>query len=312
MNLTELSNEMTRAVAAVGERVVRVEGRRRQSASGILWEGGIVVTAHHVVPPQHELAVGLPNGERVAARLAAGDATTDVAILEIEGTHQAMPPTPAEPAVGEFALAVARPGPAVRADFGIITSSEPSWRTGAGADVSHYLEAGVTMYPGFSGGALTGVAGAIWGMLSSALVPGHAVAIPTGTLTRVVADLREHGRIRRGYLGVGVQRATLPENAAQAVGRSRGLLVAGVEPQSPAAAAGVFVGDVLVSLDGSPLVRPDDLLGSLSGDRVGRAVPLEIVRGGQLTQLSVTLVERQESDQDPYAGQHRRGRWQRR
>jgi serine protease Do len=296
--LVNFSNSLADAVEAVGARVVRVEGRRRRPASGIIWDGGAVVTARHVVPPGAELRVATADGEARTARLVGEDPTTDVAVLEVDGLPSLPPPEGVLPRVGALGLAVARPGRALRADAGAVYASEGAWRTGAGAELAHYLEAAVTMFPGFSGGALAGVDGAIWGMLSSAFRPSRAVAVSTGSLLPLVSDLRRHGRVRRGYLGVTVQPAALGDPAAAAVGRGRGLLVSGVEPGSAAAAAGVMVGDILVELGGFALERPDDLLVALTGERVGAATPLGLVRGGQHITVDVTPTERPSAGRD--------------
>jgi S1-C subfamily serine protease len=292
MTAVELSNGLADAVAAAATRVVRVEGRRRAHASGLAWQAGTVVTASHVVSSRRPSRIGWPDGTVTEATVVGRDPATDIAVLSAEGGPSLVPPPEATARVGQLALAVARPSDAVRASLGAITASEGSWRTPYGSEVAAYLEAGLTMYPGFSGGALVDAGGAQLGMLTSALLPGHAIALPVSTLNAVATALAAHGRIRRGYLGVGVQPAELPSGMAASLGRSLGLLVASVEPGSPAADGGVLVGDLLLELDGESLASLDDLLIALSGDRVDRAVSLKLVRGGEPRSVDVRLRER--------------------
>jgi S1-C subfamily serine protease len=130
------------------------------------------------------------------------------------------------------------------------------------------------------------------GVLSSALSREAGIAIPTATVRRVAADLAAHGRIRRGYLGVGAQPAQLPEDLAGKVGQETGLLLISVEPGSPAAQAGLMLGDVIVGMDGQPTRHMHDLLGLLRGDRVGSSVGVRVVRGGKIEEKNVTIGER--------------------
>jgi len=107
-----------------------------------------------------------------------------------------------------------------------------------------------------------------------------------------VADaLAAHGRVKRGYLGVGAQTVRLPKAVAEQVGQATGLLLGSVEADSPAERSGLFMGDTLLSLDGQRTTHLDELLAILSGDRVGKAVAASVLRGGQVTEVSVTVGE---------------------
>jgi S1-C subfamily serine protease len=149
------------------------------------------------------------------------------------------------------------------------------------------------MYPGFSGGPMVDSSGRFLGINSSALVRGGTtITIPAATVSRVVETLLAHGHVRRGYLGVGSQPSRLPAAIASQLGQETGLLLVSVEPNSPAERGKLFMGDTIVSLDGQPVRHLDDLFAVLSGDRVGTAVPVKFLRGGQVQELSVTLGER--------------------
>jgi len=119
------------------------------------------------------------------------------------------------------------------------------------------------------------------------------VAVPVPTLTRVVDSILTHGRVRRGFLGVGAQPARLPEDIASSLGRETGLLVVSVEKGSPANTGGILTGDTLVAINGEAVRHIDDLFGSLSSDSVGKKADVQIVRGGKTQNVSVTIGERE-------------------
>jgi len=293
--LQSLSDDMAAAVERAGQSVVRINGRRRMSATGIVWSAdGVIVTAHHVVTRDDELTVGLPNGDEASATLAGRDPSTDLAVLRVNSSGLTAPAWVESDAmrVGQLVLALGRPGRTVQATLGVVSAVGGSWRTGAGGQIDRYLQTDVVMYPGFSGGPLIGASGAVLGMNTSALLQGVSVALPTGTLRGVVAALLEHGHVRRGYLGVGSQPVRLPDSLAQQLGQETGLMLVSVETDSPAAQGGLAMGDTIVTLGGERVRHIDDLQALLSGDRVGKAVPVRIVRGGELREMSVTIGER--------------------
>jgi len=158
--------------------------------------------------------------------------------------------------------------------------------------VDRYLQADVTLYPGFSGGPLVDVSGNVLGLNTSGLWRGMSLTVPIPTLRRVVDTLLVHGRVRRGYLGIGTQPVRLPAALGQQVAQETGLLVFSLAPGSPAERGGLLLGDIIIALAGEPVRRLDDLIGLLSADRVGAAVPLRIIRGGQIQELTVVIGER--------------------
>ncbi|GIK67677.1 MAG: serine protease [Chloroflexota bacterium] len=294
--LNELSNAMAAAVENVGASLVRVEGRKRMSATGVVWNSdGVIVTASHVVTRDEELHIGLPNGETVSATLVGRDPTTDVAVLRSNAKNLSVPNWTGGDSlkVGHLVLALGRPGQNVLATLGVISSIAEEWHTPAGGKIDYYLQTDVTMYPGFSGGPLVGVGGEIYGINSSTLLRGVSVTIPTTTIAPIVDTLLKHGKLRRGYLGVGSQPVRLPATLEQQLGQETGLLLVAVEPNSPAEKGGLMLGDVIVALDGHPVRVPDELLAGLTGDKVGKDAKIKLVRGGQIHEVTVTVGERQ-------------------
>jgi S1-C subfamily serine protease len=283
---------MAGLVETAGKSVVRVEGRNRLAASGVAWSAdGVVVTAHHVVERDDNLQLGLPNGDTVAATLAGRDPATDLAVLRTEarGLTAAAWVDAEDLHVGNLILALGRPGQTVQATLGIVSALGGAWHTMAGGEIDRYLQTDVVMYPGFSGGPLAAADGRLAGINSSALARGVSVTIPSATVRRVVDTILAHGHMPRGYLGVGIQPVRLGEAHAAELGQATGLMVMSVEPDAPAAQAGVLQGDVLVSLDGVAVRQMDDLQNLLTGDRVGKPVTLRLVRAGRIVELAATL-----------------------
>ena len=292
--LSNLSTALAAAVETAGRGVVRVEGRRRLPASGIIWSvDGVIVTAHHVVEQDEDIEIGFADGSSAKASLVGRDPTTDVAVLRTQanGLTPASWAETSDLRVGHLVLALGRPGEKVMATFGIVSALSEEWRTPAGGKLDYYLQTDVVMYPGFSGGPLVDVAGRALGLNSSALLRGISVTVPASSLRPTVEALLAHGRVRRGYLGVGAQGVRLPASLAAQLNQETGLLLGSVEADSPAERAGLFMGDTIVTLDGQPVRDLDDLLALLSGDRVGKAVPARIVRGGQVVEVSVVIGE---------------------
>lgn len=292
---SDISTGMAEVVSNASESIVRVEARRRLPATGIIWSAdGIIVTANHVVRKEEGIGIGLPDGTTTTATLLGRDPATDIAVLKVDASDL-VPITEAnkqELGVGNIILALGRPGKTVQATLGIISALGGSWRTGRGGQIDRYLQTDVVMYPGFSGGPLVDASGHLVGLNTSALARGVSVSVPTATVARVIASLEEHGRIRRGYLGVSTQRAKLPEAIRGELHQKRGLLIVSVESDSPADKAGLLLGDTIVSMGGEAVHGHDDLLAQLNSDVVGTAVAVQIVRGGKLETVDIVIGER--------------------
>lgn len=293
--LETLSNDLASAVSTAGQSIVRVEARRRQSATGVIWSAdGLIITTHHVVERDDNIRVGLPDGTTVNAALVGRDPTTDIAILRAEtsGLTPATWATLESVKVGHLVLAVGRPDANLQATLGVISALDADWRTGAGGTIDAFIQTDVVMYPGFSGGPLVSANGHIIGLNSSALMRDTPVTLPAATLQRVAASLLAHGRVKRGFLGVSAQPVRLPEAVASQVGQETGLMLMSVESGSPADSGGLVMGDTMLALDGEKVHHMDDLLALLTGDRVGKSVPVLVLRGGQPHTLNVTVGER--------------------
>ncbi len=293
--LEQVSNDFAATVEGASPAVVRVDARRRFPASGIVWSGdGVIVAAHHTVRRDEGITVGLADGRTVAASLVGRDPSTDLAVLRVQA-GDLTPPGWADGAslrVGQLVLALGRPGDAIQVSLGVLSALEDGWRTPAGGYVDRYILSDLVMYPGFSGGPLLSAAGEVIGLNTSALLRGTSLTVPAATLRRVVEALLAHGRVRRGFLGIGSQPVRLPDALAAELGQETGLLLVSVEPGSPADQAGLLLGDTLVALGDQRIRYMDDLQTALSADRVGQTVTARIVRGGVVQERPVTIGER--------------------
>ena len=294
--LSILSDAMADAVERAASSTVLVNGRRRFPASGIAYAADLILTASHVVEREDEIQVILPDGSEQKGDLLGRDPGSDLAVLRLGGST----PTLAEPVtnearVGQLVLALGRPTPdGVQASLGVVSAIAGPVHTRRGGLLERHIRTDAIPYPGFSGGPLVDSSGKILGMNTSGLTRGASLAIPSGLTWQIAESLIEHGSVRRGYLGIRSQPVELPQIQQDALGRQqpKGLLLVGVESKSPAAEAGLMVCDILTGFADEPVSEPDELFVSLAGEVVGRPTSLEILRAGELQEVTVTIGER--------------------
>jgi S1-C subfamily serine protease len=288
----DLSNSLAAAVERAGPSVVRVDARRAGAASGIVWSSdGIIVTASHGLEWDEGIVVALPEGGTTAAALAGRDATTDIAALRVSASALRVPTwsDSSTVKVGHLVLAISRPGRSARASLGVVSACGESWRTPAGGRVDRYIQTDVSLHVGFSGGLLVDASGNAIGLNTAGLLRRTALAVPVETVRRVVDALLAHGQVRRGYLGIGTYPVRLPLALEQQLGQPSGLLVLSVQPDSPAARAGLVLGDTLVALEGRPVTQPEELLPFLEESYIGREVATRILRAGEVRDVTVVV-----------------------
>ncbi|HEX3702220.1 MAG TPA: trypsin-like peptidase domain-containing protein [Vicinamibacterales bacterium] len=291
--LDTLSNQMADAVAAAANSVVQVQGRRRP-ASGLVYAADVVLTTARAIGREDGLRVRRPDGRTLEAQLAGWDPTTNLAVLKVAGLElPAASLAPAPPRVGQLALAVARSwSNALTASAGIVSVIGGPLPTGRGRAIDEVIRTTAPMHDGFAGGAFLSTGGGLIGIATAAAIRGLGVVIPASIAWKTAATLLAHGGLKRGYLGLAGQPVRLPDAQQSGDGREDALLVVGVTGDSPAAAAGLMIGDIILQFDGHPVESPEDLLDLLLGDRVGRSVPLRLLRGGVTTEIAVTVGER--------------------
>ena len=289
--LVELSNSMAAATEKAAASTVLVNARRRMPASGIAFAGDLVLTADHVIEREDGITVMLANGTEAAASLAGRDPGSDLAVLRLEKERT----TPAQAAmqvrIGQLVLALGRPSDnGIEASLGVISAIGGPVRTPRGS-LDKYIRTDATPYPGFSGGPLVDAEGLVVGVNTSGIGRGVTLTIPSDYAWKVADQLARTGSVKRGYLGVRSEAVELSDAAQKALKRTQatGLLLVGVEKKSPAEAGKLIVGDILVGIDGQPVPDHDALFARLTGEVVGKSIPLDVLRGGELRTFPVEI-----------------------
>ena len=292
-NLAILSDHMADVIDAAAPSVVQVQGRRRP-ASGVVFRDGLVLTTTRALGRDDGLSIRTADGETSEAELAGWDPATTLVLLRVAKlSAKALMPATTAPRVGHLAVAVGRSwSNAITATSGMVSVIGGPLATGRGRTIDRVIRTSAPMHSGFAGGALLDTQGQLIGVATAAEIRGLGVVIPADIAWKAAAALAEHGTTGRGFLGVAGQAARLSDRQRDAQGKSSGLLVVGVSNDSPADTGGILVGDVIIEFDGHPVESPLDLLDLLQGDRIGRASPIKVLRGGAVTDLAVTVGRR--------------------
>jgi len=286
----DLSNALAGAVERAAGSLFTVHGRPRLPSTGVHWRAGLIVTASHTVEPDREVTLTAPDGRTLSAQVAGRDPGLDIAVLRAEvGVSVADVHDDGELRVGHLVLAL---GTGPRASAGIVSALDV--RGGRRSEPGQMLAVDLTLYPGFSGGPLVDVLGRVVGITTSGASRHLQCAVRASAVTRLTEHVVRGGRIPRAYLGVGTQPVVLPNDLRERLGLTQrtAVIVVNVGSDSPAAAAGLVIGDVIVSIAGHAIAEPGDLVAVLQPDRVGASVATSIVRGGEPRQIQVTVGER--------------------
>jgi S1-C subfamily serine protease len=180
------------------------------------------------------------------------------------------------------------------ASLGVLGAVGGPRRTWRGGTLDSFLRLDVNLYPSQSGAAVVDVGGKLIGMATPGLSRHSTLAVPMATLQRVSEELLREGRIRHGYLGVGLQPVAILKSLRDRHGieAESGLIVLSIEADSPAERAGLQLGDVLISINGTALEDVDNLQSLLRGDAVGKTVRAKLLRGGEPVESDITIGER--------------------
>jgi S1-C subfamily serine protease len=281
--LSTFSDQLADAVDRGARSVVSVHARPRLPSTGVHWRDGVIVTTEATVQRDENITVTLPDGRRIPAQFKGRDPGTDLAVLGIPAGQLPAAtlgdPTALRP--GHLVLALGRTGDGgPRAAFGAISATGGKWRSWKGGEIDLWIQSDLTIYPGLGGGPLVSPDATIFGINSGGLSRPLATTIPVSTVERVVTQLVAKGYVARGWLGAAMQ----PVRG--------GLVILSVEPDAPAALAGLLVGDVIVSLDGNAIEHADQVLDLLGGDIVGRTLKVELLRGGKQQRAELLVSER--------------------
>lgn len=291
-SLVEFSKALSDLVTSSAPSIVRVEARRRLPASGIVWStDGLIVSANHVVESDEDISIGLHDGSRVSASVVGRDPATDLIVLRTESGEFATPvwSDQEELSAGSLAIAMGRPFHAVEVSVGTLSAVGGAWRTHGGGRIDRYMRSEVTMFPGFSGGPLVLASGHFAGLNTSGLAHHSDTTLPAETVKRTVETIVTHGRIPRGYLGIGVQPVRISTAQADRADTDVGLMVMSVEEGSPAAGAGIRQGDILFALGDQVINSVADLRMALSAVDSSGQVTVRLVRGEDVIDLPADI-----------------------
>jgi serine protease Do len=294
--LIAFSEHLTATVAEVGKAVVAVHARHRFASSGVHWTPGIVVTADHTIRRDEDIKITTPSGATLAAEIAGRDPGTDLAVLKVEGLDAGLALRAenfaAQP--GALVAAVGRSKDSAIAALGLLSSISPESQTWRGGRLDQVLRLDMDLHPGASGGAVVNAEGKLIGIATAALSRVSVFAIPPSTVDRVARLLAAHGRIPRGYLGVGLQPIALPEHLIEKLKRPGGaaLIVISVGVDTPASRAGLVIGDILLELGGRATHMPENVHELLDSQSIGTKLRARILRGGEAMEVELTAGER--------------------
>ncbi|HEY3739319.1 MAG TPA: trypsin-like peptidase domain-containing protein [Bryobacteraceae bacterium] len=298
-SLASFSEQLATLTAQASESIVAIHARPRFNSSGVHWSPGVIVTAEHTLRHDDEIVITTPDGSKHQAELAGRDPGTDLAVLRVKDL--AIPVAPKSAVVahraGSLVLAVGRNLESANSALGVISNVTGASQTWRGGKLDQVIRLDLTLHPAAAGGAVIDVEGNLIGIATDALSRVSVFAIPLTTVERVTSSILAHGKIRRGYLGAGLQPIVIPEHLKSSLGltTSRGLMAVSVDEDAPAGKAGMLIGDVLLELDGNKTDQPMQVRTILAADSVGKTLTARLLRGGQLVSLDITIAERKEN-----------------
>ena len=288
--LIALSQNIAEIIETVGKSIVAMQGQRF-SCSGIYWQEGIIVTSAENIKRPKDVTITLPDGDTAPVKLLGSDRSRDVAVFE---TDAKLPVAPidreCELKVGQSAIAVGNSPKGLIASQGIVSTVGDPWRSTMGGYIDRFIRVDLNLYSGMAGSALVNAEGQIVGFNTTG--PRRSVlTIPAATVDRVVTQLLEQGHIRRGYLGIAMQPVDLPDSLVTefSLQTQQGLMIVNVEPQSPAAEAGILLGDILTRIETTSVAKLRDLQTFLEPQNIGKAIAVELIRAGKLENISLTV-----------------------
>jgi S1-C subfamily serine protease len=304
--LDAYSRAVIDVVDRVGPAVVRIDmissdGARGGSGSGVIVApDGLVLTNSHVVNGAPRLSVTTVDGRTLNARVVGNDPDTDLALLRLDAAVTLPVATLGDSKRlrrGQLVIAIGNPlGFESTVTTGVVSALGRSLRASNGRLIDDLIQTDAALNPGNSGGPLVSSSGQVVGINTAVIMGAQGIcfAVAANTASFVLGQLVRHGRVRRSFIGVAAPQTAIPRRLRLAAGLTQdsGVIVAAVDPTSPAAQAGLVDGDIIVSLDGQPVTGADDLIRLLTGDKIGRKVVIERLCGSDRQRLTLTPQER--------------------
>ena len=306
--LDAYSRAVIDVVERVGPAVVRLDvtgsGEHRHGGTGsgvIVAPDGLVLTNSHVVGgTAARVKVTTVDGRSLTARVVGDDPDTDLALVRVDAPVTLPAATLGNSKLlkrGQLVIAIGNPlGFESTVTTGVVSALGRSLRSRSGRLIDDVIQTDAALNPGNSGGPLVSSHGEVVGINTAVIMGAQGIcfAVASNTANFVLGELVRHGRVRRAFIGIAAQQFTLSRRLrhAAALAQESAVMIASVESGSPGERAGLRSGDVILALDGSAVTGADDLIRLLAGDKIGRAVEVEILRQGTRHVLSVVPDER--------------------
>lgn len=283
--LPSFSSALVDIVARTKSAIVSVHSHRSR-ASGFVWKPGLIVTADEALAEEGEVSVRLADGTTQPASIAGRDHTTDIALLRFDAKHIApIALSSVVPALGSLAVVVAAEHGIPAAALGAVSLVGDRWRSLRGGEIDARIELDVRLRSSHEGGLALNASGEAIGIAVQGVR--RILVIPSETIARIAGRLETHGRIARGYLGVGLQPVKLDDGV--------GVMVMNVDKSGPSAVAGLRQGDVIVAWNDQPISGMRSLMRALGPDSVGAVVDIAVRRAGEPLRIKLTIGERAEA-----------------
>jgi S1-C subfamily serine protease len=305
-SVTRVVRELSPSVVNIDVRLVAksgqpgLPGQRGPGGGGgsgsgfIVTPDGFILTNSHVVHGAAEIQITLADGSRHAAHIVGDDPETDLAVIRTQAPNLA-PATLGDSdalQVGQVAIAIGNPyGFQTTVTAGVVSAMGRSFRARSGRLIDNVIQTDAALNPGNSGGPLANSAGEVIGVTTAVILPAQGIcfAIPINTAKWIAARLIRDGKIRRSYVGIGGQNVSIHRRIVRYynLAADDGVLVLTVEPESPAARAGVREADLIVAFNGQTIASIDDLQRQLTDERVGQDCTITIIRGTEKLDLAL-------------------------
>jgi S1-C subfamily serine protease len=292
--LDAYSRAVVSAVEKVAPAVVKIDAGRGSGSGFVFTPDGFALTNSHVVSGSGRISVTLQDGQSLRAVLVGDDADTDLAVIRVDGARADYATLGDSKAVrvGQVAIALGSPFAFQHSvTSGVVSALGRSLRARSGRLMDDIIQTDAALNPGNSGGPLITTRGEVIGVNTAVILhaQGLCFAIASNTARFVASRLIRDGRIRRGYIGIAGQNAPIHRAIARfnRLAIASGVQVASVEPESPAAAAGVLQDDVIVSLAGETITAIDDLQRHLNEDAIDRPIVMTVLRRGQRQEFTI-------------------------
>ncbi|HXD13363.1 MAG TPA: trypsin-like peptidase domain-containing protein [Xanthobacteraceae bacterium] len=285
------------AVVGLSVQVGQANGRTRGGAGSgvVVAPDGLILTNSHVAGTASRIAVTTADGLSLKARLVGDDPDTDLALLRVDEavTLTAAPLGDSKRLRrGQLVIAIGNPlGFESTVTTGVVSALGRSLRARTGRLIDDVIQTDAALNPGNSGGPLVSSHGEVVGVNTAVIMGAQGIcfAVAANTASFVLGELVRHGRVRRAFIGISAQQLAIPRRLRRAgLDRESAVMVGAVEPASPADKAGIKPDDILIGLDGAAMTGADDLIRALTGEKIGREVALDVLRGTE--RLTVSLV----------------------